>query len=81
MKIGRFVEVEVELQDKQRALNNTKAYSKRERENNEIIETSNLLDKILSRQNMFEALKRVVSNKGSHGVDGMKIYELKEHLI
>lgn len=81
MKTGRFVEVEVELQDKQRALNKTKACSKRERESNEIIDTSNLLERILSRQNMFEALKRVVSNKGSHGVDGMKTYELKEHLI
>ena len=81
MKIGRFVEVEVELQDKQRALNKTKAYSKRERENNETIDTSNLLEKILSRANMIQAMKRVISNKGSHGVDGMKTYELKEHLI
>lgn len=81
MKTGRFVEVEVELQDKQRALNKTKACSKRERENNEIIDTSNLLERILDRENMFKALKRVVSNKGSHGVDGMKTYELKEHLM
>ena len=70
----------MELQDKQRALDKTKAYSKRERENNEIIDTSNLLERILDRENMFKALKRVISNKGSHGVDGMKTYELKEHL-
>lgn len=71
----------MEIQDKQKALSNTKAYSKRERENNGIIDTSNLLEKVLSKQNMFQALKRVISNKGSHGVDEMKTYELKEHLI
>ena len=26
------------------------------------------------------ALKRVISNKGSHGVDGMTVYELKQFL-
>lgn len=30
---------------------------------------------------MLQALKWVISNKGSNGVDGMKTYELKEHLI
>jgi retron-type reverse transcriptase len=29
---------------------------------------------------MLSALKRVISNKGSHGVDGMKIDELREHI-
>ncbi|MCR4944476.1 MAG: reverse transcriptase/maturase [Clostridium sp.] len=36
------------------------------------------LERILSRDNMILTMKRVVSNKGSHGVDGMKVYELKQ---
>ena len=38
------------------------------------------LERILSRENMLLAMKRVVSNKGSHGVDGMTVYELKQFL-
>jgi group II intron reverse transcriptase/maturase len=36
----------------------------------------NLLEKILDRDNLNRASKRVKSNKGSHGVDGMKVDEL-----
>lgn len=42
--------------------------------------TSNLLDRILERNNMMKAYKRVISNKGSHGVDGMKVDELRPFL-
>ena len=35
-----------------------------------------MLEEILSRENMTQALKRVKSNKGSSGVDGMKVDEL-----
>lgn len=42
--------------------------------------TSNLLDMILERNNMMKAYKRVISNKGSHGVDGMKVDELRPFL-
>ena len=38
------------------------------------------LERILSRENMLLAMKRVTSNKGSHGVDGMTVYELKHFL-
>lgn len=38
--------------------------------------TSNMLDMIVERGNMRKAYKRVVSNKGSHGIDGMKVDEL-----
>ena len=34
------------------------------------------LESILSRDNMFAALKRVRANKGSHGVDGMTLDDL-----
>jgi group II intron reverse transcriptase/maturase len=39
-----------------------------------------LLEHILSRDNMLAALKRVKANKGSHGVDGMKVDELPAYL-
>ena len=39
-----------------------------------------LLDKILDRQNMYQALKRVCSNKGTSGVDGITIDEIDEYI-
>src|SRR5690606_13694098 len=44
-------------------------------------ETSvDLLEEILSSQNMNQAYKRVYRNKGVSGVDGVTVEELKEHL-
>lgn len=43
-------------------------------------DSNNLMEKILSRENMFMALKRVEKNKGSHGVDGIKVDELRPFL-
>ena len=40
-----------------------------------------LIDQILSRKNMLLALKRVERNKGSHGVDGMPVQNLRKHLV
>jgi RNA-directed DNA polymerase len=39
-----------------------------------------LMDLILSRENLIEALKRVEKNKGSHGKDGMSVKSLRRHL-
>ena len=39
-----------------------------------------LLEKILSRENLNEAYKRVYANKGASGVDGVTVEELLEHL-
>ena len=39
-----------------------------------------LLEKILSRDNLNEAYKRVYANKGASGVDGVTIDELKDYL-
>jgi RNA-directed DNA polymerase len=39
-----------------------------------------LLEKIMDKENVRVALKRVTSNKGSHGVDGMKVDELRTYL-
>lgn len=39
-----------------------------------------LLEKIVSRDNMNEAFKRVKANQGSHGIDGMGVDELLQYL-
>ena len=40
-----------------------------------------LLDAILDVDNMFEAQKRVIANRGSAGIDGMTVGELNDYLI
>lgn len=42
---------------------------------------SQLLEEILSRENMMQAYKRVIANKGASGVDGITTEEVKEYLI
>lgn len=39
-----------------------------------------MLEQLLSRGNLLEVLKRVEANKGSHGVDGMSVKSLREHI-
>lgn len=76
----QLVEVEVELQGKSKVPSNSMVLPNRESVNDEAFDTSRLLEEVLERNNMLLALKRVISNKGSHGVDGMKIDELREHI-
>lgn len=40
-----------------------------------------MMEVILSRENMLSALQRVETNKGSHGVDGMPVKELRAHIV
>jgi RNA-directed DNA polymerase len=40
-----------------------------------------LMEMIVSRENMMAALQRVVSNKGAAGVDEMTVGQLKRHLV
>ena len=42
---------------------------------------SQLLEEILSKENMKQAYKRVVANKGASGVDGITTDEVKQYLI
>jgi group II intron reverse transcriptase/maturase len=42
--------------------------------------TFGLLERVLSRENLNAAYKQVVRNKGSHGIDGMKVDELLPYL-
>lgn len=43
-------------------------------------ETEELMEEVVSRDNLKKALKRVVSNKGAPGVDGMTVGELRQFL-
>ncbi|WP_268811936.1 reverse transcriptase domain-containing protein, partial [Brevibacillus reuszeri] len=40
-----------------------------------------MMKQLLSRENLLTALKRVEKNKGSHGVDGMSVKFLREHIM
>lgn len=40
-----------------------------------------MIRQLLSRENLLLALKRVEKNKGSHGVDGMSVKSLRQHII
>lgn len=40
-----------------------------------------LMERIMSRENLLSALKRVERNKGSHGVDEMPVQNLRKHII
>ena len=62
---------------------NAGAHSAAARDGNERDDAENLLEKILNRDNLNRAYKRVKSNKGAAGIDGMTVEEalpwLQEH--
>lgn len=43
-------------------------------------QTTDLMERILDRDNLNRAAKRVIRNKGSHGIDGMQVDELLPYL-
>ena len=51
-----------------------------ETERKERMDTSSLMEQILSKENLNAAYLKVIRNKGAEGVDGMMYTELKEHL-
>lgn len=75
---GYLPENKVEPEEKVRAQSISTMSEDKENDGNE--NAIKLLEEILARTNMNEAYKRVVSNKGSHGVDGMKVEDLREYL-
>ena len=79
--LGYPVEVKLETRGKQEVHSGALDLPKVEIENRTKISTNRLLEVILSRDNMLMAMKRVISNKGSHGVDGMKYDELRYFVI
>lgn len=75
---GWTCEGEVELQDSMGAHSVSRALDRGK--DDEKLYTNNLLEKILEKDNLNRAYKRVKANKGSHGVDGMKVDELLQYL-
>lgn len=73
-KEGWTYDVGVELRDNMGAHSISSAFENGEDDGKQY--ANNLLEKILDRNNLNLAYKKVVSNKGSHGVDGMKVDEL-----
>lgn len=76
--LGWSAEVELETQGKQRAYSDLTAMSQLKAKSKS--DTENLLEKIVDRRNFFEAYKKVKANKGSHGIDGMRVDELLPYL-
>lgn len=72
------LEDKVELEDKEKVLNVSLTSDRKQ--NDKIMYDNMLMEKILDKNNMNEALKRVKKNKGSHGIDGLTIDELQEYL-
>ena len=76
---GYHVEIKLETGNKRGVHSAALVLPKVEIENHAIISTNNLLDKILARDNMYRAMQRVIKNKGSHSVDGIKTDELHDY--
>ena len=76
---GYHVEIKLETGNKRGVHSVASVLPKVEIENRARISTDNLLEKILARDNMYRAMQRVIKNKGSHGVDGIKTDELHDY--
>ena len=75
---GCLYEDRVELECNTGAHSISSMYQNKENDGDEY--ASKLLEKILDRNNLNLAYKRVKANKGSHGVDGMAVSELLSYL-
>lgn len=75
---GYSHESKVELEDNGKAPSISLTSDRRQNGRN--VYTGNLLEKILHRDNMNKAFKRVVKNKGSHGIDRLTTDELLSYL-
>ena len=76
---GYLEEIRLEAERVPRAHSSDSANSS-EKARTEIC-TKNLLERIVSSENMNRALKRVERNKGSHGIDGMQTDALRSYLM
>jgi RNA-directed DNA polymerase len=74
-------------EDSRKVAGGTSEKKKRERQASTAVkektqpEAEMLLEEVLRRENMLRALKRVRSNKGAPGIDGMTVEELTSYLI
>jgi len=71
-------EGKVELEDNGKVPSISLTSDKKQDDKN--VYTSSLLKRIIHKDNMYEAFKRVKKNKGSHGIDGLTIDELQSYL-
>jgi RNA-directed DNA polymerase len=71
-------EAGVELRGKEEEHSYASASTEGEDKNK--VDTGKLLEKVLDRENLNLAYKRVKKNDGSHGMDGMKVEELLPYL-
>jgi len=76
---GYLCDDRLEAEDSTKAYSNL-AMSEKEENSTKVTEEQDLLEQILSSENLNAAYKRVKKNKGSHGVDGMSIQELLPYL-
>ena len=76
--LGYPVEVELETQGKEGVYSGFSAKSNLKAKSN--FNTENLLEEIVEKRNIFEAYKKVVANKGTSGIDGMRVDELLAYL-
>lgn len=76
-KAGYCLESSAEHKGKSRAYEQTKIT-----ENTATITvTEYLMEEIMGHQNLMKACKRVISNKGSHGIDGMEVKDLMPYFM
>jgi RNA-directed DNA polymerase len=76
--LGWPVEVGLETQGKLGVYSDLSAMSNLKTKSE--FNTEYLLERIVDKRNIFEAYKKVVANKGSDGVDGMRVDELLPYL-
>lgn len=75
---GCSLENKVELEGKEKV--QSVSLTSDRKQNDRTMYASMLMEKILDKDNMNEAFKRVKKNKGSHGIDGLTIDELQKYL-
>jgi len=75
---GCSQKIRLEAEDIEKALSISTASDNRR--NGENVYANNLMEKILAKDNMNEAYRQVVRNKGKHGIDGMTVDELLPYL-
>lgn len=75
---GCSLENKVELEGKEKAQSVSLTSDRKQNDRN--MYDNFLMEKILDKDNMNEAFKKVKKNKGSHGIDGLTIDELQAYL-
>ena len=73
-----FLDVRLEAKDNGKVPSILSAFDNRR--NSENVYANNLMEKILAKDNMNQAYRQVVRNKGKQGIDGMMVDELLPYL-